>query len=140
MNTFKPAIITKFPSGLARKSEVTYVSTASTESFATYSDDDRLDPGTAYMAMPLRVVASISTEDGTASGTMASTNYHYHALRGSPTGRGSQGFRTMSVTEPSGITTTTTFAQAYPYTGEWQLTLSERSRLPFRVWGRRTGR
>ena len=45
------------------------------------------------------------------------TTYSYEALRASAVGRGPEGFASVTMTEPSGIVTKTTYAQAYPYTG-----------------------
>ena len=47
---------------------------------------------------PLRVVASIANDDGI--GGTAVTDYEYRDLRGSPSGRGLQGFGSMIVTGP----------------------------------------
>jgi RHS repeat-associated protein len=127
LNKFRPPIITKFPNGLARKSEVAYVVITSSDAQGTYSDDHDIAPGTTHMAPPLRVVEWVAAEDGTASGTLAKTTYFYSALRSSSAGRGPQGFRTITVQEPpdpavyppvAGPRSTTMYAQAFPFTGK----------------------
>ena len=124
LNKFRPALIMKFPDGLARKSEVTYtvITTEQAQSggaSAIYTDDSNPPvPGTARFIMPLRVVSSILAENGSAAGPMFRTNYQYSSLRASTTGRGPQGFRSITqIDERTNIGTFTTYAQAYPYTG-----------------------
>ncbi len=119
INTFRPPVITKFPKGLARRSEVTYavITTAAAHAQGTYADAPGPIEGTTYLASPIRVVASVLAENGYGTGHMSTTTYRYRDLRGSGLGRGPQGFRQVLSTDPSGLTTTTTYAQAYPYTG-----------------------
>jgi RHS repeat-associated protein len=118
LNTFKPPIINKFPNGLAQKSEVTYKVITMAEAQGTYSDTSDLAAGTTYMAVPVRVAASVSKDDGLGTGSLATTTYHYTALRGSATGRGPQGFRSVLATDQrSGIAVSTTYSQHFPYTG-----------------------
>jgi RHS repeat-associated protein len=123
LNRFRRPVIKRFPNGVATKTEVSYLSISSAdarsqniytdsagplEEFSSYSDTRRI-------AMPLQVVTSVSADDGV--GSRAMTKYAYSSLRVSPFGRGMQGFREVTVTDPSGMTTTTTYGQRYPYTG-----------------------
>jgi RHS repeat-associated protein len=118
LSTYSPPVITKFPNGLAQKTAVDYVgintSAARLTTPPTYSDSRTLGPGLRYAPLPLRVVSALHADDGM-DGT-ATTKYQYSDLRGSAFGYGPQGFATMTVTDPSGLTTKTTFSQAYPYT------------------------
>jgi RHS repeat-associated protein len=83
-----------------------------------YCDDDAVDAGTRRMAMPVQVVSKVRREDGSGVGTHADTNYAYHSLRVDPDGRGPLGFhRVIASDQASGVTTQTTYGQAYPYTG-----------------------
>jgi RHS repeat-associated protein len=120
INTFKKPIIRYFPDGLAAKKLVSYVSITeqSAHTQSVYLDDDPLVAGTTRLSAPLRVVQSVTSDDGTGLGSRTTTSYAYHSLRGSAAGRGPQGFHRVVATEQaSGIVTTTTFAQHYPYTG-----------------------
>jgi RHS repeat-associated protein len=129
MNRFRKPVIRKFPNGLARKSEVTYAVTTTEEGRPNYRHEVPPPEGTTYLNIPLNVVTSVAAEDGRAVGALATTRYFYESLRGSASGRGPQGFHSIRVETPSGkeplieppqdivIATTTTFAQAYPYTG-----------------------
>jgi RHS repeat-associated protein len=137
LNRFTPPVIWGFPNGLAQQTVVSYVpittEAAHVESSKIYDDTEPVQPGTTALALPLRVVSEVATEDGRGIGTLSSTRYQYRSLRGSATGRGPQGFLKTIVTEtsdvsdtsdPSGIVTgtigtrtETTYSQAYPYTG-----------------------
>jgi RHS repeat-associated protein len=126
-NTYRPPTISSFPAGLARSTAVSYkvITTAegrqaTTAEPATYVDDAPLAAGTTFLSVPLRVVSSASADDGTGLNTVRRTTYTYHSLRGSALGRGPQGFRSIDVRETVNnvtTTTTTTYAQAFPYTG-----------------------
>ena len=122
LNTFHRPIIDRFPAGLAAPTAVSYVTitTSAGREAGVYDDSAPRAPNTTYMATPMRVVASTSADAGLRSdgnGTKVVTTYKYEALRGSAVGRGSQGFNSVIVTDPSGVVTTTTYAQVYPYTG-----------------------
>jgi RHS repeat-associated protein len=70
----------------------------------------------------MRVVVSVSSDTGVkdagGAGTKSAVSeYSYRDLRGSRSGRGPQGFGKVIVQDPSGVVTTTTYAQGYPYTG-----------------------
>jgi RHS repeat-associated protein len=120
INGFRPPVITNFPRGLAKKAFVKYeyITSAEAQADGTYTDDAARAPGTTYLALPLRVAASVTTEDGSGTGGTGKTTYQYHSLRGSAAGRGPQGFAsTSSYDEISNVTTTTAYAQFYPFTG-----------------------
>ncbi len=123
LNTFQPPVIKQFPNALAAPTVVSYtvITTADAQKpGGVYDDSAALDPNTTYMAAPLRVVTSTTADAGLRSdgtGTKTVTSYRYEALRGSAFGRGPQGFKSVTVTDPTGIVTTTTYAQAYPYSG-----------------------
>jgi RHS repeat-associated protein len=120
-NTFRPPIITGFPNGLAPKSQVDYVvvTTDEAKTRGVYSDPNPVETGTRVMMAPMRVVETVRSEDGSGDGTLGlTTSYKYESLRASTSGRGPQGFRKMIVSDNASLmTTTTTFAQAFPYTG-----------------------
>jgi RHS repeat-associated protein len=126
VNTFEPPVITGFPNGLAKTTSVSYSVISTDEARSgdnpTYTDTGLLGFGYTFVMLPLRVVASVATDNGI--GGTATTTYRYSDLRGSAFGYGPQGFRTVTVTEPSdptrnlaGMITETTFAQFYPFTG-----------------------
>jgi RHS repeat-associated protein len=124
LNTFHPPVIDHFPNALAVATTVSYatITTADAQKPGGVYDDPPkvLAPNTSYLAAPVRVVEWTKADAGlSADGTGAKlvTTYHYSSLRGSALGRGPQGFKSVTVTEPSGIVTTTTFSQVYPYTG-----------------------
>src|SRR5581483_3154970 len=134
LNRFRPPTIKHFPNGLAQPSEVTYAvittalaQTAPANGIATYSDTAAAPAaGTMFYMTPMRVVASIAAEDGTATGTMFTTDYQYSRLRASTAGRGPQGFQLIRAIDNRHVTdadilsrkvTETTYAQVYPYTG-----------------------
>jgi len=126
-NTFVAPMITGFPNGLAKPSEVSYVSISGSLN-GVYSDSHIVEAGTTRLAVPLRVVRSIVAEDGRGQGFTSTTDYQYGDLRASATGRGPQGFKRMTVIDrASGVTTTTTYAQAYPYTGRVRSVRKERN-------------
>lgn len=125
LNTFSPPVITGFSNGLAKRNVATYKSitkwdaqTPNGSSGATYSDPNGVALGTARIIMPMRVVSSVLSEDGTGTGSTTTTTYRYESLRTSTTHRGPQGFGRVLMTDAaSGITTATTYAQVFPYTG-----------------------
>lgn len=117
LNRFRPPVIARFPNGLAKKTEVTYVGTNTEAGASVYTNSTTLAPNTKFSTTPIRVVASVSTEDGSGTGAMAETTYRYYDLRESSTGHGPQGFRTVSVAEPDGSVTVTQYAQVHPFTG-----------------------
>jgi RHS repeat-associated protein len=142
LNRFKPPIITKFPNGLARKTEVSYVGLTTPEARqqgGAYRESGTLEPGTTFLSAPLRVVASVSAEDGRGIGELVRTTYAYEDLRGSASGRGPQGFKLFHVVVPGATAqerstvTTTAFRQAYPYTGLPYLVSRYKPGTPFQI-------
>jgi RHS repeat-associated protein len=130
LNQFQKPFITTFPNGVARPTEVHYVSIASAEAQSgnIYADGEKADPDRffsarmTYLPVPMYVAASVRRDDGVGANTMAETKYFYTSLRGSPDGRGPQGFKKVTVIEPGDAvtaptTTTTTYSQQYPFTG-----------------------
>jgi YD repeat-containing protein len=116
LNAWKRPVINEFPNGRAKWTFVTYaqITTADAVSQGIYADSNQLAPGTTYSPVPMEVVSAIDQDDGV-GGTTARTSYQYSDFRGSTFGP--QGFRQIAVTDPVGMVTTTTYAQAYPYTG-----------------------
>ena len=129
LNKFQPPTIKSFPNGLARKTDVTYavittadaqkaISGGDADGETIYSSSGNLDPGTSYLAVPMRVVATVVAEDGTGTGATFSTSYQYRDLRASSIGRGPQGFaRVIATDHLRQISTTADYAQVYPYSG-----------------------
>jgi RHS repeat-associated protein len=126
LNKFTRPILKHFPNGLAQPTDVEYavITTNEARQQGIYTDPvpTSLEPGTQYLAMPLNVVSSVSRDDGRGSLVKPKTSYRYASLRNSASGRGPQGFGSVTVIEPGdgatlGTTTNTTFAQVYPYTG-----------------------
>ncbi|HXU00160.1 MAG TPA: toxin TcdB middle/N-terminal domain-containing protein, partial [Polyangia bacterium] len=119
LNTFKPPIIKKFPSGLARKTEVAYVSITGADDQVgnTYSDPNAVAAGTVAFVTPMRVVKSVTADDALGGTGTATTTYRYESMRASKQSHLPQGFMKVITTDPARITTVSTFAQAYPYTG-----------------------
>jgi RHS repeat-associated protein len=117
LNTTKVPQIAAFPDDLAQATQVTYSAiTQSSSSLLVYVDDQPVAPGTRPFITPLRVVSTVMAENAT--GAMSETQYVYHSLRQDPNGRGPQGFNIVEAFDgTSKIITTTTYAQAYPYTG-----------------------
>jgi RHS repeat-associated protein len=149
LNTFKPPVITHFPNGLAQKTEISYAAITEPAGAAIYEDDPAWRPtGTTYLAVPLRVAYRKVADDGTGqapTSNTTTTTYHYASLRGSAAGRGPQGFHSMTVYEddpfykgmqnPELITTTTVYAQGYPYTGMATSVKKERGGLTLSLTG-----
>jgi RHS repeat-associated protein len=123
LNKFKPPVIKGFPNGRAQDTSVSYavITTADAQdpSHGIYSmstlSPSILAAEVRYLSFPMRVVASTSMDDGV--GSAGTTSYKYSDLRASSNHRGAQGFKQISVTDPTGIVTTTRYAQAWPYTG-----------------------
>jgi RHS repeat-associated protein len=129
LNSFRPPTINSFPNGLDSGPSGTIVEydvittgAARAGSSPTYTDSGTLDPGTAYATLPIPVVKAMHVPNG--SGGIATTSYQYSDLRLSAFHYGSQGFKTVTVTEPTdattgaaGLITETTYAQIYPFTG-----------------------
>jgi RHS repeat-associated protein len=119
LNPYQRLVITSFPNGLAEPTTVSYLSTSSAKGAGTYTDDDTTDANTKAFAVPVTVVSSVQTEDG--SGTAEgqnTTTYTYHSMRQDALGRGPLGFHRVEVfDQASNVRTVTTYAQAYPYTG-----------------------
>jgi len=118
LNKFRPPVIKGFPNGLAQNTSVEYavISKADAQAAGTYADSGSpLDQGTRYFMLPLRVAASVSADNGV--GGTSKTTYQYRDLRTSATQRGPQGFKQVIVSDPTGMVTTTTYSQAFPYTG-----------------------
>lgn len=73
-------------------------------------------PANAMRALPaFPIVATVGRSDGI--GGVSSVTYRYSGLAIDKTGRGSLGFATITTTEPTGIQTTTTLRQDFPYVG-----------------------
>jgi len=117
LNTTVAPRIISFPNGLAQSTQVTYSAiTQSSPTLLVYVDDQPVAPGTRPFITPLRVVSTVMSENAT--GALSETQYVYHSLRQDPNGRGPQGFNIVQAFDlTSKIITTTTYAQAYPYTG-----------------------
>jgi RHS repeat-associated protein len=115
INTTKRPEIVGFPNALAAPSQVVY--SAITQNTAPlYIDDLPVAPGTKVFMVPVRVVSTVTTENG--AGALSSAQYIYHSLRRDPNGRGPLGFSAVEIHDgASGVITTTTYALAYPYTG-----------------------
>jgi RHS repeat-associated protein len=114
LNKYHPPVIREFPNGLAQNTTATY--TVITGSDAdNYYDTAVRESGTRYWATPLRVVKSLSADNGI--GSTATTSYDYVSLRASTSGHGSLGFKEVLVTDPLGYFTDTTYSQNYPYAG-----------------------
>jgi RHS repeat-associated protein len=124
LNEYTPPVIQDFPNAMANPTRVSYVVITTEQArrppspaTPTYTVSSSVLPlGTRRLNAPLRVVQSVSEDTGT-DNPEAITTYQYADLRTSSLGYGPQGFATMTVTDPSGMITTTTFAQTYPYTG-----------------------
>jgi RHS repeat-associated protein len=121
LNSFSPPLITDFPNQLANQSTVTYTVITSGDAQAplsgppTYVDSLAPGYGLRLLRVPLRVVKATAQDTGVATLT---TTYQYANLRASAFGYGPQGFETVTATEDlTGTVTTTTYSQAYPYTG-----------------------
>jgi hypothetical protein len=118
LNRFQQPVILNFSNGLASATNVTYqvitTEAARTSSPPTYTDSGFALPGMRLLSVPLRVVSSVSEDNGEGGGR---TTYQYSNLRASAYGYGPQGFEQMIATDSTGMVTTTQFAQAYPYTG-----------------------
>ncbi|HXU01822.1 MAG TPA: FG-GAP-like repeat-containing protein, partial [Polyangia bacterium] len=128
LNRFRPPVIKKFPNGFAQPSEVTYevITTIEAQTDGTYTDTPTPEAGTTFFMPPVRVVKSVSAEDGTATGTMFATDYQYERMRAGADGRGPSGFGAIraidrrpvaGVMDPGRRVTETTFLQRYPFTG-----------------------
>ena len=116
LNKYHPPVIHGFPNGLAAASEVNYsVITKSDAENSNYSDTAPRESGTRYWATPLRVVKSLSADNGI--GSMTTTSYDYISLRTSASGHGPLGFREVLVWDPLGYLTDTKYSQTYPYAG-----------------------
>lgn len=121
LNKFTPPVIDTFPTNsLAKATSVEYkvISTSDAVTSGVYTDTDAgtRPTGTRHFTAPLRVVSLLSTDDGV--GSVSTVSYKYWDLRASATGRGPQGFAKIQASEsPSGMITTTDYAQTYPYTG-----------------------
>jgi len=120
INEFSPAIITSFPNGLAAPTSVNYSVISSPSSFPSVYEDSQgsnsPNPGAKLARPPVRVVSSIVADNGV--GSKNTTTYKYWNFRVSASGRGSQGFERIDVVDPTGVLTRTTYAQAFPYTGQ----------------------
>jgi len=137
LNKYQPPVINSFPNALANSvSSVTYKVTTTKDAQTpdsgrapVYTDTANLDSGTKFLALPQRVVATLSVDDGT--GNKIETDYAYSEMRTSAFGRGPLGFKTSTqkilwdfdLNAPGG-TTVTTYAQAYPYTGRTRLVVT----------------
>jgi RHS repeat-associated protein len=129
LNKFRPPVIKRFPNGLAQPNEVTYaaITTEAAKLDGTYDDTAiRPEAGMTFFITPVRVVASVSAEDGTAFGTTFTTTYRYDRMRGSAFGRGPQGFGAVTAIDGRNVidgdagsrkVTVTIYEQVFPYTG-----------------------
>ena len=118
LNPQQRPIITGFPNGLALPTNVTYVSTTSALGASTYLDDDTTDANTKPLSVPVTVVANVSLEDASGTGSLDTVTYTYHSMRQDAFGRGPLGFHRIEMfDQASGMKTETTYAQGYPYTG-----------------------
>jgi hypothetical protein len=113
LNKYHPPVIQGFPNGLAQNTTVAY--SVITSDADNYYDTAQLGSGTKYWAIPLRVVKSLSTDNGI--GSTATTSYDYVSLRASASGHGPLGFSEVLVTDPLGYFTDTKYSQTYPYAG-----------------------
>jgi RHS repeat-associated protein len=121
LNTFHRPVINGFPNAQASPTIVDYavITTGPAQGASSvYDDSAPIAAGQREMTSPLRVVSDIKVDAGLGpQGLKALTSYHYSSLRGSAK-RGAEGFASVSTTDPLGTVTTTTYAQAYPYTGQ----------------------
>ncbi|OFZ66107.1 MAG: hypothetical protein A2V79_00230 [Betaproteobacteria bacterium RBG_16_56_24] len=110
-----PDLLNTVTSGLGSNTTINY---------KLISDATVYSPGTGSIYpvrdlnvnIPLNVVSSVTVPDGI--GGTRSTNYKYYGAKAHLTGGGFLGFRQYDVTDvATGITTTTTFRQDYPYQG-----------------------
>src|SRR5262249_26304703 len=94
LNKFTRPVIAGFPNGLAAKSQVAYssITSASAHASGLYSDNDPLAANTKYLVAPVGVVSTVTSEDGTGTGTTSVTSYGYESLRAGTDGRGPLGF------------------------------------------------
>jgi RHS repeat-associated protein len=120
VNTFQSPVINQFPNQLAFRTIVSYVSLTSAAARSgaspTYTETGVVDPGTKRLVLPMRVVQSLSV-DSAVGGAANVQTFQYSDMRVSAADYGPQGFKTMTVTDATGLSTKTTFAQVYPYTG-----------------------
>jgi RHS repeat-associated protein len=119
LNTYQPPVITLFPNQLAFSTIVKYVpitsAAARTGTAPTYTETGTVDPGTKRLVLPIRVVQSLTIDSPIFPGPNTQT-YQYTDMRVSASDYGPQGFKTMTVTDATGLSTKTTYAQVYPYT------------------------
>jgi hypothetical protein len=120
LNKFRPPVIKGFSNGLAQNTSVTYsvISTAAAQSQGVYTDSGASatsDGAIKFRMTPLRVVASVATDNGI--GGTSSETYQYYDLRTS-IAHGDLGFgKLVETNATSGMIATTTYSQLYPYTG-----------------------
>jgi YD repeat-containing protein len=114
LNQYHPPVITDFPNGLAESTTVTYSVITKGDS-NLYTDLASLATGTMYAAIPMRVVSSMSVDNGV--GSKLTSSYAYSSLRMSANGHGSLGFKEILVTDPQLFVTDTTYSQSYPSQG-----------------------
>jgi RHS repeat-associated protein len=121
LNTFHRPIIIGFPNAQAAQTIVDYAVTttaAAQGASSVYDDSAPIAPGLTNLAMPLRVVADVQVDAGLGPlGPKAVTKYHYTSMRGTNSGRGPQGFASVTSTDPLGTITVTRYSQSYPFTG-----------------------
>jgi RHS repeat-associated protein len=114
LNKYHPPIIHEFPNGLANATKINY-SVITNGDPRVYSDTAELEANTKYAAIPMRVVESMSTDNGI--GSYLKNTYSYSSLRVSAKGYGSLGFKEVTVTDSMGYLTDTTYSQTYPKQG-----------------------
>jgi len=113
LNKYHRPVITTFPNGLAQPSQVSYSVTTKGE---IYSDGAPRTGGTSYLAAPIQVVKSVTTDNGIGS-VSSTTSYMYSSLRASARQHTPLGFQEVWTTGPDGTFTDTTYLQGYPYQG-----------------------
>lgn len=111
-----PVMINTITDGLGASRSIVYQTLASTTAYtpetnAVWPDRD------LTRAVPLYVVSSTTASDGAGGGF--TLNYSYQGGKANAYGRGFLGFHIVNVSDSqSGITTSTTYALDFPYTGD----------------------
>jgi hypothetical protein len=113
-NAKKPDLVNSITSGIGRTTTITYNRLTKGTPFYT-RDTNAVRPTVDYSG-PVYVVERIERGDGI-GGVQAST-YRYAGAKIDTNGRGSLGYRTMTVRdEQTGLEQVTTYRQDWPYTG-----------------------
>jgi hypothetical protein len=112
--TRTPDLITTFTNSLGASATVTYKPLTDTTVYA--KDTNAIWPVRDLLQQgPLYVTLSTSLTNGIGGNYV--TNYFYTGAKAQMQGGGFLGFRLMRVTDPTGIKTTTTSRQDYPFQG-----------------------